>query len=198
MLLLASVMLSACASLTKEECLSSDWFAIGQRDGSLGLPIDWQFKRHVNACKRVKVVPDQSLWWKGYQSGLVHYCQPLVGLQKGLKGLRYHNVCPAETEPGFLRGHVLGTKHNSAQFSISSNDTKIDSLNRDISALIDEIAGAKPGDVAALRSKIQDKRYEIERLADSNKRNYRDLSRLDSLVAQFKQNPQLDYDLSGL
>jgi len=107
--LLAGVMvLGACASVSREECLAGDWAAIGQRDGAAGRVGDTQFNRHVTACAKVDVTPDRSAWAAGYAAGLGQYCTAATGLREGEAGRIYHNVCPAASAPAFLRGHDLG------------------------------------------------------------------------------------------
>ncbi|MGY6548000.1 MAG: DUF2799 domain-containing protein [Roseinatronobacter sp.] len=105
---LVLLLLGACASVSREECESGDWAAIGQRDGATGRVAEVQFERHQRACARVDVTPDRMAWQAGYAQGLRQFCTPLSGLAEGEAGRSYRGVCPAEREAGFLRGHELG------------------------------------------------------------------------------------------
>ncbi len=198
LLLSVLVILQSCATLTKEECLNGDWQAIGERDGAQGLHPGKQLKLHAAACKLAKVEPDQEVWIQGYKIGLVTYCTPLSGLFYGQLGKPYYKVCPDETEPDFLRGHYLGRKESSYKSLIRSSEFRIDSLNRDIDNLLDDIAEAKPEDISGLRSDIRSKRYSIKSETNNMQEYYRDLSNVEFLVERFKQDPKLEYDPASL
>nr|WP_245503997.1 DUF2799 domain-containing protein [Rhizobium leguminosarum] len=114
------LLLASCNTLSKEECVAADWRVIGESDGAAGYEPQQRFAAHAKSCERVKIVPDQTIWFQGYQAGLVHYCTPLSGLARGQAGSGYANVCPPETAPGFLRGFGLGSKQHELQARLSS------------------------------------------------------------------------------
>ncbi|MCC5957457.1 MAG: DUF2799 domain-containing protein [Natronohydrobacter sp.] len=128
--LAALTLLSACASVSREECLAGDWVSIGQRDGAAGRVGSAQFERHVTACAKVDVTPDRTAWAQGYEVGLRQYCTPLSGLREGEAGHSYRNVCPAATEAGFLRGHDLGLAAYRQRQRISEIEREISELTR--------------------------------------------------------------------
>lgn len=49
--------LSACASMSKDECLNANWKTIGYEDGSLGRP-ETTIQAHRKACAKINVTPD--------------------------------------------------------------------------------------------------------------------------------------------
>ncbi len=194
----ALLTLASCASLTKEECLVSDWVEIGKRDGAQGQDPQTQFQRHINACKRAKVTPDHTLWSQGYQQGLVSYCTPTSGLTFGQKGAAYFNVCPAETQNGFIRGYTLGKKQFDVNTSVNSLNSRISALDNEIDGLIDKLPSAKPEEVGTIKSDIREKRFALEQLRnEKDGENFR-LSRLNQLAEQFLRNPQMNYDPNSL
>jgi hypothetical protein len=115
----ATLALAGCASVTKEECETGDWVAIGTRDGAAGRVADTQFARHVQACGRAGITPDRTTWEQGYRAGLVRYCTPLSGLREGEAGRPYRGVCPPDTEAGFENGHSLGLRAYRARSEIT-------------------------------------------------------------------------------
>ncbi len=143
--LLAGVMvLGACASVSREECLAGDWAAIGARDGADGRVGKTQFSRHVTACAKVDVTPDRSAWAAGYAAGLGQYCTAASGLRVGEAGRIYQNVCPAASEPAFLRGHALGLAAYRQRQRIAEIEREISSLRSDSSSLLRAGAEAPP------------------------------------------------------
>jgi hypothetical protein len=125
---LCLMVLGACASLTQEECRAGDWASIGQTDGAEGRVADTQFARHVKACEKAGVTPDQARWQDGYARGLQTYCTPDTGLREGLAGRRYRDVCPAAAEARFLQGYDLGLADHDAR-------ARVEALRREISDL---------------------------------------------------------------
>ena len=99
--------LTACATLTKKQCLQGDWHAIGFNDGLNGRThgyFDW----HVKACNRVEVVPDKTIWLAGHKKGARQYCQPDNAYKEGLRGKAYHNICEPDQHRVFSALHGLG------------------------------------------------------------------------------------------
>lgn len=106
-LLLVIFNLTGCASLSKNECLSADWFDIGMRDGANGRAEEY-IVNHAAACQRVDVTPDRELWHDGRNRGLNRYCTVRNGYSVAAGGGGYGGVCVAHDEPGFLHGFDLG------------------------------------------------------------------------------------------
>jgi hypothetical protein len=99
--------LSACASLSKDECLQADWYEIGHSDGMEGLKSS-RLSEHNKACIEYHVIPDKIRYSQGRQDGLLRYCTPENGLQEGLDGHSYQKVCPYEIESAFLKNYRKG------------------------------------------------------------------------------------------
>lgn len=121
-LLLAALLLGGCASLSKTECRSADWYDIGVRDGASGRHEEYVIE-HATACERVGVAPDRERWFAGRERGLERYCTASSGYRVGSNGGSYSDVCFANGEFEFLRGFELGSK-------IHSLATRIDDLER--------------------------------------------------------------------
>lgn len=93
-LILGSVYLGGCATLSPEECQTARWDQIGEQDGALGK--ESQLAQHYKACSKINIVPNQSLYELGYKQGLKSYCQPAAIYDRALVGKGSYTVCPTE------------------------------------------------------------------------------------------------------
>jgi len=105
--IIATLILASCATLSKSECQNGEWQATGYNDASRGLTPS-RFKAHAKACAKHGIAADNTLYTAGYQDGLKEYCQVEVGILKGRKNEHYKGVCPAELEDDFLYGYLEG------------------------------------------------------------------------------------------
>ncbi len=86
-------LLSACATLSKQECMVGDWQAIGYNDGVAGYAAD-RLASHTKACVKASITPDYQLWERGRQLGLKQYCTVTSAYNIGRRGQKLNNVCP--------------------------------------------------------------------------------------------------------
>jgi hypothetical protein len=128
--------LSGCASMSGDECMTSDWSAIGYEDGARGYNTD-RFGQHRKACAKHGVTPDFTAYQYGRDQGLVEYCQPNRGFNVGANGGNYNGVCNVNTEADFLdaynAGHRLYTLRrnvNRAASSINSKESELDQIEK--------------------------------------------------------------------
>lgn len=131
----ALLALSACATLSKSECLTADWEQLGISDGRAGLPAS-QLAEHGDACSKHGVVPDVARYSAGRSRGLSLYCTPDSAFEQGMAGNAYRNVCPIESHEAFVVVH-----HAAAQ--VDAIDQRISDAEGRISTLIFELS--KPG-----------------------------------------------------
>jgi hypothetical protein len=127
--------LSGCASMSADECVTSDWHAIGYEDGARGYTAD-QLGNRRKACAKHGVTPDFESYQAGRKEGLRQYCQPSRGFSLGAGGSRYNGVCPADLESEFVdafnSGHQLYTlrsRVNSATSQINAKNHELDNAN---------------------------------------------------------------------
>ncbi len=85
-------LLSGCATLSKEECMTGNWEAIGYGDGAAGRSAQ-RISEHNKACAKVGVAPDYQAWRKGREQGLTQYCTANNAYQMGLRGQPLNAVC---------------------------------------------------------------------------------------------------------
>ena len=132
------VSVSGCASMSSDECIASDWSAIGYEDGARGYTSD-RFGQHRKACAKHGVTADFSAYQNGRDQGLVEYCQPNRGFNVGSNGGRYNGVCSVNLEGDFLdaynAGHHLYTLRsnvNRANSAINSKENEIDKIEESL------------------------------------------------------------------
>jgi hypothetical protein len=132
--------------MSSDECMTSDWTAIGYEDGARGYNTD-RFGQHRKACAKHGVTPDFSAYQIGRDQGLIEYCQPYRGFSVGSNGGSYNGVCSVNMEPDFLdaynAGHHLYTLRsnvNRATSAIQSKENELDRIEdklvRDAAAMI--------------------------------------------------------------
>jgi hypothetical protein len=123
-LALLSTLLGGCASIPKSACQSGDWYDIGLRDGNNGRTED-RFLDHAKACAKHNLPADREQWLMGRTRGLELYCTTRNGLTVGESNNRYAGVCPAVSEPGFLRGYDVGHDLSQARARLTALDNEM-------------------------------------------------------------------------
>jgi len=118
MLVGLSAMLSACTTLSREECSSGDWYKIGVQDGTDGRPAE-RFDRHVKACGREGKASDREQYLTGREKGLISYCTTVRGYREGELGQKYYDVCPQLSVSQFQTGYQLGGRIRQLESRIS-------------------------------------------------------------------------------
>ena len=126
--------LSGCASMSADECLTSNWQMIGFEDGSRGYGAE-RLGQHRKACAKHGVTPDLQAYRAGRAEGLQDFCQPSRGYNLGTRGAHYNGVCPSEMEGEFLdayragyRLYELQANLNSANYQIKAKQNELDEI----------------------------------------------------------------------
>ena len=135
---LAALIVSGCASMSDEECLATDWSAVGYEDGARGYTTE-RFSRHRQACAKHGITADFGAYQAGRDQGIVEYCQPGRGYDVGVSGGRYYGVCSADLEPDFLDAYNAGyhlytlrANVNRANSNISARERELESIKKDM------------------------------------------------------------------
>jgi len=126
--------LSGCASMSEEECLVSDWQAVGFEDGSRGYTAD-HFGEHRKACAKHGVAPDFAAYRAGHREGLRDYCQPSRGFNLGAAGGHYNGMCESDLEPQFLDAYHSGEQLYSLRSNVNATNYDINSRKKEIARL---------------------------------------------------------------
>ncbi len=106
-MLAAAMLLSACASLSKEQCVGGEWQDIGYADAMKGLTTD-RYSQHREACFDYGVSPDFDAYSAGHKAGVPDFCTPESGFKAGRGGYEYQGFCTDHNEAEFLKGYDEG------------------------------------------------------------------------------------------
>lgn len=135
---LAALVVSGCASMSDEECLATDWSAVGFEDGARGYTTE-RFSKHRQACAKHGITADFGAYQAGRDQGLVEYCQPGRGYDVGVSGGRYYGVCSADLERDFLDAYNAGFQLYTLRANVNRANSGINSKERELESVHDEI-----------------------------------------------------------
>lgn len=131
---LAFAGLSGCATMSGDECLTSDWTTIGYEDGVRGYTAD-RIGKHRKACAKHGVTPDFTAYQNGRDQGLVEYCQPSRGFSVGSSGGSYNGVCNVNLEADFLDAYNTGYHLYTLKSNVNRENSAIHSKQHEIETI---------------------------------------------------------------
>lgn len=137
----------SCASLSKKQCETGNWYALGREDGTQGEKQD-QFNDYRKACQKHGIAAQWPSYWKGHQAGLKEFCTTDNGFRQGRLGFPYNGVCPGELDDLFRAAHQRGqisTQVHALQEKVTALEEKLKSAEtrEETAALKKEIKGLK-------------------------------------------------------
>ena len=165
LVVMATLVLGGCATLSESECAHSNWFAIGAQDGRAGYSPD-RLDQHAKACAKHGYGVDTRAYDAGYLDGLKSFCMPARGFALGRDGTTYQNQCPREAERDFLPAYYLGK-------DIRAMDEEIERIDRELTDLRAEI-----DDEETSKDARKVARQRLRYLTDDRARRDRDRNRL--------------------
>lgn len=130
--------LSGCASMSSDECMTSDWAAIGYEDGARGYTTD-RISSRRKACAKHGVTLDFAAYQSGREQGLVEYCQPGRGFTVGSNGARYNGVCSVDLEADFLEAYNAGYHLYTLRSNVNRANSAINSKQNELERIHDEM-----------------------------------------------------------
>ncbi|WP_040556411.1 DUF2799 domain-containing protein [Reinekea blandensis] len=161
-ILIGALVLSGCATLNKEECLTADWYQIGYEDGARGYS-DTRIASHREACAKHGISPDFRSYQDGHSEGVIRFCTPRNGFDQGTRGYQYTGICPPSLEGEFLDAYDAGREIYAVQSSIRELRSEQNRNESQISRLQDDIAAAEQALFSAETSE-EDKRNIYDRI----------------------------------
>lgn len=138
LVLAAMLVMSGCATMSSEECLATDWTAVGYEDGARGYTTE-RFSKHRQACAKHGITADFGAYQVGRDEGLVEYCQPGRGFDVGVNGGRYYGVCHVNLEQDFLDAYNAGYHLFTLRANVNRSNASIGSKERELEQIEDEI-----------------------------------------------------------
>ena len=136
---LAFLGLGGCATMSGDECATSDWRAVGYEDGSRGYTTE-RFGSHRKACAKHGITADFTAYQDGRNQGLVEFCQPGRGFNLGANGGHYNGVCAADLEPEFLDAYRAGHKLYTLRSHVNSANSKIYAKEGELNYIEEQIS----------------------------------------------------------
>lgn len=158
LLIVGLVVLSSCATLSKSECLVSDWSSIGERDGRAGR-LASRINDHGEACAKHGISPNVPLYTAGRTRGLAIYCTLDNAFDIGLKGGSHRNVCPSNINVAFDVVYK-------ASAQVAAVDSRISLTNSEIAGLIGQLSdkALSAAEIQSIQSRINDLNRDIQDL----------------------------------
>lgn len=138
LVILSAVVLAGCATLSKDECLTADWYQIGYEDGARGYP-DTRISSHREACAKHGISPNFRDYQDGHGEGVINFCTPRNGFAQGKNGYQYSGICPPSLEGGFLDGYEAGREIYAVTSSIRNFESEQRRNENEISSMQQEI-----------------------------------------------------------
>lgn len=99
------IVLSGCSTISKSECLATDWQQIGLEDGKKGLGA-FTNSSYQESCAKHNVEIDLIAYRQGHEQGVALFCQPENGFDLGKQAYQYTVMCP----PDFIGEYEIGYK----------------------------------------------------------------------------------------
>ena len=180
-MVLAIAVLSGCASMSSDECVNSDWAAIGYEDGSRGYTTD-KFGSRRKACAKHGVTADFKAYQEGRDEGLVEFCQPSRGYNLGASGGTYYGVCDVAMEEEFLDAYRAGAQLHTLRSNVSNANSRIYSKEAELKRTREKIR-AKQAELISDDVTTQDRVMLLADLEDLSKRTGELEAEIEELVA---------------
>ncbi len=130
--------LGGCATMSGDECATSDWTAVGYEDGSRGYTSE-RFGKHRKACAKHGITADFQAYQQGRSQGLVEFCQPGRGFNLGVNGGQYNGVCSVDLEADFLDAYRVGQQLYTLRSNVSSANSQIHNKKHELEDIEDQI-----------------------------------------------------------
>lgn len=131
--------LSACAGMSEQACMSTDWETVGFEDGTAGRPVGG-IGGYRQACGKHGLTPDLNAYRTGHAEGVEIYCRSGNGFEVGRRGSNYQGVCPGDLEPDFLDAYNSGRHLFELESALRNVDSRIANNNREKEGIKKELA----------------------------------------------------------
>ena len=106
-LIVGSLAITSCATISEEECLAGGWQDIGFRDGENGKS-QARLAEYNASCSKFSVSLDRSAYLRGYDQGLQLYCGYDRGFTRGSNGNSVQAICQDFPESDYFVGYEQG------------------------------------------------------------------------------------------
>jgi len=142
------LLLQGCSSMSKNECVTADWYTVGYESG-VGGQRETQISKYRKSCAEHGVTPDLERFLAGRDAGLQRYCEPRNGYRLGRNGTGYGGICPQRLDGEFTRSYQDGRELYDTEQNIHRLGRRIDASQSDLKHLNAELAH-KQADLVAV------------------------------------------------
>ena len=200
---MGGLVLTGCASMNEDECLTADWNGVGYQDGARGQSSEG-IARYRKSCAKHGVSPDLDAYLMGWEDGVIRFCTPQNGFDAGSRGQRYQGVCPADIEPDFLLAFSDGKQLHALRSAVNHISSNISRDQRHLREVEDSIVRKETqlispdGEIADRVQLLADiKRLSEERghLRKAITRNEYELGRAEVELEHYRSDIALTYGL---
>jgi hypothetical protein len=174
--------LAGCAGMSKNECLTADWRAIGYEDGAGGAPVSAITPRRQACAKKIGEAPDMDAYLIGRNEGLADYCRPSNGFAVGARGEAYHGVCKDKAVGPFIAAYRRGAELYALESAAIRAGEAVAAAQNDLWSIRRRIAEIE----AALVSPATPNADRVEHLVEM-KNLYRDQRRVEADIAALER-----------
>lgn len=182
-LLIALLALSACETISKEECLAADWYSIGVEDGSKGESMS-RIGAYRKDCAEVGVSPDATKYGEGRTVGLESFCTYDRGYNEGKKSSSKTSVCPPGQMQGeFMQGYNAGHYIYEVKQNIRGLERELNTMQREVATIRSDMDKGYRLDTAGAKHEIS--KYERDAM-------------YERLLALGKEEGRLEGEISAL
>jgi hypothetical protein len=165
----SGVMLTACAGMSEQACLATDWTTVGFEDGAAGRP-ESSIGRYRQMCGEHGISPDLASYRAGHSDGVTTYCRPGNGFEVGRRGAVYQNVCPAGLEGDFVSAYTSGRQLFELESALRQVDNRIAQNGREQESIKQELTSIAAAMVSAETS-AEDRVRMVARAAELGERH---------------------------
>lgn len=161
-------LLSACQTMSAEECKVADWRALGFSDGAGG---NYRFNDRQEDCARRGFASDLDAYRVGNAEGIRQYCTPFNGFRRGLGGASYNGFCPPDLHEGFMVAHADGYRAYQANYALQQAESERNRLEGQRNNIDGDIRSNEDALAAATTDEERRRiRNELGRLNDERRR----------------------------
>ena len=170
--LFAVVLLTGCAAMSEKECLTADWRDQGMKDALNG----YDRSRLVDvreACAKAGVLPNEALYFDGWNRGIRQFCTPDNGARWGRQGRGYAGSRPAELGTAFSDRYREGRRVWEAEQTLQSLQSEQRNKQHALEKTKDDTSRAQLRDqLRTLDRRLSDARDKLNRAESQLRRRY--------------------------
>ena len=114
---------SACETMSAEDCATADWASLGYQDAANNGAE--RLAARAESCTAAQVTPDANAYRSGFENGMGAFCQPRNGFQFAASGRTFVGSCPAELDKDFRAAYFDGQEVRSAEQQAEESRSRV-------------------------------------------------------------------------